>query len=334
MTLGSIPRLWRTADNLGRKDKDTVKGNPVRVLCIEDSHVQAELVREMLDEATRRADDGAEFQVVVANRLEDGLERLGPEPVDVVLTDLDLPDSRSMTTYMRIRNSAPHLPIVVLTGCESVHVARDTLRAGAEDYLFKDEMTPEVLARAVVSAMERNRYRVVLDQARDELLDQLGDQASQLETVGARLQRLIAEHRRLGDEIRRVADHHQSVLDSFPLPVMIIDDRRVILTANRAAREAGGEVDEYCWRGLCGSRYLSPSDRGHLAAHEDGPPPNDLACSFCRADAVLASGEPVTLHAKRILGGEWDLWWARVEEGVFLHFLIESPVKEDRDSND
>jgi DNA-binding NarL/FixJ family response regulator len=306
----------------------------ISVLCIEDSRVQAELVREMLDEATRRGGDGAEFDVVVANRLEDGLERLRPEAVDVVLTDLDLPDSRAMTTYMRIRNSAPRVPIVVLTGCESVHIARDTLRAGAEDYLFKDEMTPEVLARAVVSAMERNRYRVVLDQARDELLDQLGDQASQLETVGARLQGLIAEHRRLGDEIRRVADHHQLVLDSFPLPVMLVDHRRVILTANRAAREAGGEVDDYCWRGFCGSRYLSPSDRRHLATHEDEPPPNGVACSFCRADAVLESGEPVTLHAKRILGGEWDVWWARVEEDVFLHFLIESRAEEDESLND
>ncbi len=301
-----------------------MNGNVVRVLCIEDSRVQANLVREMLEEATLRANEETQFQVSMASRLEEGLACLVPQSIDVVLTDLDLPDSRSMNTYMRLRNSAPHVPIVVLTGCESVHTARDTLRAGAEDYLFKDEMTPEVLARAVVSAIERSRYRVVLDRARDELLEQLGDQASQLGTVGTRLQKLIAEHRRLGDEIRRMADHHQLVLDSFPLPVIIVDRQRVILAANRVAREAGGEVEEYCWRSLCHTRYLSPSDRRYVNAHGGEPPPNGVACSFCRANEVLESGRPSILRSARILDRDWDIWWSRVEEDVFLHFFIES----------
>ena len=123
---------------------------PINVLLIEDSSGDARLIREMLAEAK-------EIPVRLENccRLAEGLERLRTDQINVVLLDLDLPDSYGLDSFLKVHDQAPAMPIVVLTGLADDDLGAEAVRAGAQDYLHKGQVESHILARALLYAIER-----------------------------------------------------------------------------------------------------------------------------------------------------------------------------------
>ncbi len=137
--------------------------SPLSLLLVEDNPGDARLVREMLT-ATERwsvrhvdrlaaAIDALSEQPAGAVLLELGAR--AEQPARVVLLDLGLPDSQGLDTVRRMAAAAPDMPLVVLTGQNDPELGRQALRAGAQDYLAKDEMTPRGVIRAIRYAIER-----------------------------------------------------------------------------------------------------------------------------------------------------------------------------------
>ena len=75
----------------------------------------------------------------------------------VALIDLDLPDSCGVDTLDEVLRLAPHLPVVVLTGPNTHHLAIESLRRGAQDHLDKCELSAALLERTIEHAIERLR---------------------------------------------------------------------------------------------------------------------------------------------------------------------------------
>ena len=82
------------------------------------------------------------------------------ERADCALLDLSLPDARGLEALMALREMAPHLPIIVLTGFDDLEVGLSSLRYGADDYLIKNQVDGVTLDRAVRYAIERRRLTV------------------------------------------------------------------------------------------------------------------------------------------------------------------------------
>src|SRR5262249_38352654 len=114
------------------------------VLLVEDNPGDARLIREMLAEAAT-----ARLRLLRAETLAAGLEQLARGGVDVVLLDLSLPDSRGLDTFLRTRERAPEVPIVVLSGLSDEELAMRAVHAGAQDYLVKGEVGSDGLGRAL-----------------------------------------------------------------------------------------------------------------------------------------------------------------------------------------
>ncbi len=131
----------------------------IKVLLIEDDPGDADLIRDMLCEGRTRS-----FDLVYAQQLTTGLERLATETVDVVLLDLFLPDSQGYDTVATARAEAPHVPIVVLTGLGDEALALKAVRAGTQDYLVKGYVDTHSLVRAMRYAIERQRAEAALRQ--------------------------------------------------------------------------------------------------------------------------------------------------------------------------
>ncbi len=122
------------------------------VLLIEDSPDSAMLVNHFLS-----ASKIAEFRVVTTPSLQAARSALGRERFDAVVLDLNLPDSRGIETFARVRDIARGAPIVILTAVEDEGVATAAIGYGAADYLIKGELGGEGLARRIRFAVERNR---------------------------------------------------------------------------------------------------------------------------------------------------------------------------------
>lgn len=131
-----------------------------RVLAIEDSRAHLKLIEYCLKESDR-----VQFQLTPAVRLADGLERLNEGGIDIVLLDLNLPDSDGLDTLHSVSSHSPHVPIVVLTGLDDESVASRAVREGAEDYLVKGEFDSDLLVRSVRYAIARHRGKAKLQKA-------------------------------------------------------------------------------------------------------------------------------------------------------------------------
>ena len=126
----------------------------VRILLIEDNPGDARLIRESLFEVPTTA-----FELQHADRLNAGLKILAQGGVDLILLDLSLPESWGINTLLKVREAAPTLPVVVLTGLDDETAAVTAVQEGAQDYLVKGHVTGSLLVRSIRYALERARRR-------------------------------------------------------------------------------------------------------------------------------------------------------------------------------
>ena len=125
---------------------------PIKVLLIEDSPTDARLLRIFLGESTTH-----QFDIAHVDRLAHGMDRIGREDFDVILSDLLLPDSQGIQTFERLEAHVQDVPIIVLSGSDDENLAITAVREGAQDYLVKGRIDSHSLVRSITYAIERHR---------------------------------------------------------------------------------------------------------------------------------------------------------------------------------
>lgn len=137
----------------------------VNVLMIDDDPEALLLMGMRLNEACGK---DRRFVLEGAETLKAGLAQAAREDYDVILLDLNLPDSRGLDTVASTCRKAGNVPIVVLTCFEDEALGLEAIGLGAQDYLIKDRLNMTLLGRAIRFAIERS---ALLRQARE--LEQL-----------------------------------------------------------------------------------------------------------------------------------------------------------------
>lgn len=127
----------------------------IRALLVEDNRIEARQTQHWL-----AAKKEPVIQVEWVERLSLGLERLTGGGVDVVLLDLNLPDSRGMETFAALHTSFPDVPVIVLTGEHDESMGILAVEQGAADYLVKQDVDGAKLAKIVQFAVARHKAQV------------------------------------------------------------------------------------------------------------------------------------------------------------------------------
>ena len=120
------------------------------ILLFEDNAADADLISQYLLQSNLCVD------VVRVPRLAEGLAALKERRFDLVLLDLSLPDSLGLETLQAVAAVGSDAVIIVLTDSEDEPLSLQSLQAGAQDYLFKDRLSAELLRRSIGYAMERS----------------------------------------------------------------------------------------------------------------------------------------------------------------------------------
>src|SRR4029079_6297284 len=107
---------------------------PMKLLVVEDNPDDVALIRDKLG----RVHSPQPFEIESVGGLAEAVKRLGNRDIDVVLLDLNLPDSGGTDGVAQIDTRAPGVPVVVLTGLDDVAVGLRAVQEGAQDYLIKD----------------------------------------------------------------------------------------------------------------------------------------------------------------------------------------------------
>ncbi len=130
----------------------------IRVLLLEDNLEYAQLLRGLFSMA-----GPAQYELIHCSNLGEALKELNEGEYRLVLLDLFLPDCGGLETFLRTREHAPDIPIVVLTAREDEALAVEAVRHGAQDYLVKGQVNNKLLLRAVRYAIERQRTQARLE---------------------------------------------------------------------------------------------------------------------------------------------------------------------------
>nr|MBA3614228.1 response regulator [Nitrospirales bacterium] len=133
------------------------------ILLVEDNPADAELVRERL----KNASGMSPFYMTRVSTLKEALTTLQSTSFDVILLDLNLPETNGLETLKRIRSANSDIPLVVLTSNEDEPVALEAIKLGAQDYIPKSSMNAALLSRILHYAIEREKNdRIRLDSER------------------------------------------------------------------------------------------------------------------------------------------------------------------------
>ncbi len=141
-----------------------------RILLVEDNTGDAELHVERLALAPAPT-----FELHHVRTLAEALDRVARQPVDAIILDLNLPDSRGLETVRRIKVVFSNTPIIVVTGTVDERLRDSAMQEGAEDVFAKEESNSRLFWRSVVQIIERKReqqrqFQHLLDATPDAIL--------------------------------------------------------------------------------------------------------------------------------------------------------------------
>jgi serine phosphatase RsbU (regulator of sigma subunit) len=125
------------------------------LLLIEDDRADAVLVEELIAEAA------VDIRVQWAPSMAQAEDLLARGLPDCVLLDLHHPDAVGFEGITRIATWDTTLPVVVLTGLNDEQFGVSAVASGAQDYLVKGQVEPNVLRRTLLYAIERKRAELI-----------------------------------------------------------------------------------------------------------------------------------------------------------------------------
>lgn len=206
----------------------------LNILLIEDDSDIRKIVSQFL-----ALNEELNFDLAEADIMSQGLELLKEQRFDVIILDLNLPDSLGLDSLAKVRAAEPDTPLVVLTGLTDTETVSNVLKMGADEYIDKSHLSNQLLVRTLYFAIER---------------------------------------RKAAERIEHEKAQKELILDSLFERVIMVDNKKNVLWANRSARAlTNSKLDDFIGRPC--QEYLGR---------------DDSYCDQCVLTSVLKSGEHAT----------------------------------------
>lgn len=123
-----------------------------KLLIVEDGPLTALLYKDFLT--------GEGYAIRHVSQIEEATHQIETSSFDAILLDLNIQGSSGLNT-LRTLALLTETPIVVLTGSIGEETAREAKMLGAVDYLEKDNVRPDIVARVVGDAVvQHKKYRL------------------------------------------------------------------------------------------------------------------------------------------------------------------------------
>ena len=172
----------------------------MKVFLLEDNPGDVRLIQEMFKDMPGMALEGAADTVDAAFSFLDGHD------VDIVLADLNVPDSQGLETLTRLRTRFPYLPIVVITSISDEALGIRAIHLGAQDYLVKGQADGQLMQRAIFYAIERKMAEEALARAKNNLEQEVKDRTRELQVANRELIEQVGLKARAEAELRALSN--------------------------------------------------------------------------------------------------------------------------------
>ena len=128
-------------------------------MLIEDNSGDAYLIEEYLEEFANFS-----YEVKNVGTLNEALDILKKQHFDLILSDLTLPDSDGINTFIRVHNQASRIPVILLTELDDEAIGSYAVEKGAKDFLVKGQTESRLLECIIECSTERKkRFSLLFD---------------------------------------------------------------------------------------------------------------------------------------------------------------------------
>jgi len=158
----------------------------ISVLLVEDNPGDIRLMKEYLKESAATS-----IKLNVAETLAAAVKYLSANSADAILLDLSLPDSQGLKTFHEINTRVQNIPIIILTDLEDKEFAFEVLQYGAQDYLSKNQINPELVARTIRYSVERKQAEIVLRQSEQQLKSYINNAGDAIYILNSKSGRIL-----------------------------------------------------------------------------------------------------------------------------------------------
>ena len=142
------------------------------ILVVDDSATDRVRITGLLKRNPHSDDSAPPYQIEVASNGADALALLEQTSVDLVLTDLHMPELEGLELVRKMKEDWSHIPVIVMTGVGSEEVAVKAMQEGAASYVNKTSASSwlhENVERVLESRVEDLAYaalcrRIVSDE--------------------------------------------------------------------------------------------------------------------------------------------------------------------------
>lgn len=234
----------------------------VRILHIEDDPAITSLVTFILHQT-----DPDRFVVQSHASLGDaGPALMRTHRGDLVLLDLNLPDSQGWNTFATLHRDYPGLPLVILTGDPDEELAMRAVQEGAQDYLLKSEIrVPGLLARVIRYAVERHHALEEIETARRQLAQQNDQLQAALQSLEKTSAALVES-----EKIKSLGQMAAGIAHELKNPLAIL--RMGLDYIQRAAPERRAQAQERVMSDLFGALHRADDIIADLMAYSAPSP--------------------------------------------------------------
>ena len=134
---------------------DQSKPRSITVLIVDHDLAFARTAQEHLREF-----QGRTFQVLWKETVESALAEVQQNPgIDIIMTESALPGTTGLEFCLQLHQLGFRVPIVFLSSTRNIKVAVEAMKLGVEDFLVKEDLTEFLLARTILSVLERVERR-------------------------------------------------------------------------------------------------------------------------------------------------------------------------------
>jgi len=124
----------------------------IKTLLIEDNEADSRLLKVLLNDA-----QPGKHVITAAYTAKEGMACLQENDFDIVITDLNLPDTDDLNVITYIQEINSEVPIVVLSGQNDEKLALQIVQMGAQDYLIKGQGDGHLISRVIDYSIERKK---------------------------------------------------------------------------------------------------------------------------------------------------------------------------------
>lgn len=111
-----------------------------KILIIDDEYIILQGLKHLLDWHQH----GYEL-VMETQSPQEALDYINNHHVDIVLSDIVMPDMSGLELLQRIKHYQPHIHVIIISSHSDFEYTRQALRYGASDYILKVNLKPEIV---------------------------------------------------------------------------------------------------------------------------------------------------------------------------------------------